>query len=291
MSYLIRGITKNGHFKFACVEGRDLVEEGRKIHNTLPTTTAAFGRVLIGAALLSADIKEGKVILQVKGDGPLGSVTAEARYDGWIRGYPAKPDVHLPPKEGKLDVGGAIGKNGVLDIIFDYGLKEPYVTSVPLQTGEIGDDLAYYYAYSLQIPAVVAVGVHINPDNSVRSAGGILIEAMPDATDEEIVKLEENVKKMGGVTPHLNRGEKIEDLTKKLLDFDEVEILLEREIFFRCWCSKEKSEEAVVALGPEEIKKSIEKNEPIEVTCKFCLKKYIFTPEELKSILEKIESE
>ncbi len=289
-SYLVKYLTDNGHFRIAGVEGKALVEEARRIHNTLPTTTAALGRVLIAAALVSADMKEGKVVVQAKGDGPLGSVTAEARADGRIRGYPAKPDVHLPPRDGKLDVGGAIGKNGVLNVILDYELKEPFVTSVPLQSGEIGEDLAYYYAYSLQIPSVVAVGVHINTDNSVRVAGGLLIQAMPDATDDELVKLEENVKEMGGVTKHLIAGEKIEDIIGKLLDFQEIRFLEKRDIAFKCWCSKEKSEEAVVALGPEEIKKSIDKNEPIEVTCRFCLKKYVFTPDELKVILERMES-
>lgn len=288
-SYLAKYITQSGHFRIAAVEGKELVEKGRQIHNTLPTTTAAFGRVLIAAALVSADMKEGKAVVQVKGDGPLGEVTAEARADGRIRGYPKKPDVHLPPKGGKLDVGGAIGKNGVLNVILDYELKEPYITSVSLQTGEIGDDLAYYYAYSLQIPSVVAVGVHVNPDNSVRAAGGILIQAMPDATDEELEKLENNVKKLEGVTKYLISGEKIEDIIKRLIDFDNIQFLEKRDIDFKCWCSKEKSEEAVIALGPEEIKKSIEKNEPIEVTCKFCLKKYVFTPDELKEILKKIE--
>ena len=186
-------------------------------------------------------------------------------------------------------MGGALGKNGVLNVILDYELKEPYVTSIPLQTGEIGDDLAYYYAYSLQIPSVVAVGVHVNPDNSVKAAGGILIQAMPDATDEELEKLENNVKKLEGVTKYLISGKKIEDLIKRLIDFDELQFLEKRKIKFQCWCSKEKSEEAVVALGPEEIKKSIEKNEPIEVTCRFCLKKYVFTPDELKRILASME--
>ncbi len=287
-SYLVKYITENGHFRIAGVEGKSLVEEAWKIHNTLPTTTAAFGRILIATALVSADMKGGKVVIQAKGDGPLGSVIAEARVDGRIRGYPAKPDVHLPPKGGKLDVGGAIGKNGVLNVILDYELKKPYVTSVPLQTGEIGDDLAYYYAYSLQIPSVVAVGVHINPDNSVRAAGGILIQAMPDATDEELTKLEENVKKMEGITKHLISGKKIEEIIQDLLSFQKINFLEKREITFKCWCTKEKSEEAVIALGPEEIKKSIEKNEPIEVTCRFCLKKYVFTPEELKEILKSI---
>ncbi len=289
MSYAVRGITKNGAFRIFATDTKDLVEEARKRHRTTPTATAALGRALTAAALLSLDLKTGRVMLQINGGGPLGEILAEADAEGNVRGLVQRPNIHLTPQKGKLLVGQAVGKEGFLSVTRDLGLKEPYQGAVKLIYGEIAEDLSYYLTVSEQIPSAVALGVFVDTDNSVQAAGGFLIQRLPAASDEIIEATERVLQNLPPITTLLREGLSPEEILKRIFGPEEVEILEKRPLAYRCRCSRERVERALVALGPEEIKALIAKGEPAEITCDFCGEKYLFTPEELEGLLAQIE--
>ena len=224
--------------------------------------------------------------LQVRGDGPLGGITVTADSKGDVKGYVNNPDVMLPPKNGKLDVGGAVGI-GLLNVIKDMGLKEPYVGQVALQTSEIAEDLTYYFATSEQVPSAVGLGVLMNKDNTVRQAGGFIVQLMPFAEESTIAKLEENVQKITSVTNLLEEGHTPESLLEKVLEGFDMEINEKVPTEFYCNCSRERVEKALISIGRKELNEMIQEGKSIEMNCHFCNKNYEFTVEELKEILRK----
>lgn len=286
---LVRAIAANAQIRaFAC-NTREMAEDARRAHNTSPVVTAALGRLLSAGAMMGSMLKGDKdlLTLQVKGDGPMRGLTVTADAKGCVKGYPIVPDVIVPANSlGKLDVGGAIGK-GTLSVIKDMGLKEPYVGQTQLQTGEIAEDLTYYFAASEQVPSAVGLGVLMNKDNTVRQAGGFIIQLMPFAEEGVIARLEENLAKVASVTALLEEGNSPAGMLQTLLNGMDPEITDTSEVFFRCNCSKERIERVLISLGKEELSDMIQEGEPIEVNCQFCNKSYSFTVDELKTLAAK----
>ena len=264
-----------------------MVEEARRIHNTSPVVTAALGRLLTGGAMMGAMQKgeEDLLTLQVSGDGPLKGMTVTADARGNVKGYAIEPQVMLPPsKAGKLDVGGAVGK-GSLRVIKDMGLKEPYVGQTVLQTGEIAEDLTYYFATSEQVPSSVGLGVLMEKDNTVKQAGGFILQLMPFAEEEVIAKLEQNLSDFTSVTRVLDEGKTPEEMLGLLLSGLDLEITDTRPAAFCCNCSRERVERAIISIGRKEIREMIEEQKPISVNCHFCNREYSFSPAQLKELL------
>ncbi len=288
MAYVVKGLAREGSFRVFAVECREVVEEVRQLQRLSPTATAALGRALAGVALLAADLKTGRVMLQINGGGPLGEILAEGDAEGNLRGTIQRPQVHLEPRDGKLAVGAAVGKEGFLSVVRDLGLREPYQSSVKLVSGEIAQDLAYYLTVSEQIPSAVALGVLVDTDGSVKEAGGFLIQRMPGASEEDVAAAEEALKKTPAVTQLLSQGLSPEDILEKFFP-GRIEILEKRALRYRCRCSPERVRNALAALGREEIEAMIRKGEPARVTCHFCHREYEVSLAELQSLLEEGE--
>jgi len=285
--YLVRATAAEGQILALVAKSTDLVEEARNLHQTSPTATAALGRVLTGAALMAATLKEGQSLtVRVLGDGPLGSIIAVAR-PGVVKGYVAEPKAEVPLKpEGKLDVGRAVGR-GTLYITKDLGLKEPYNGSVPLVSGEIAEDLAYYYTASEQKPSAVGLGVLVEPDGKVRAAGGYLLQLLPGVREEVAERLEDNIKEAGPVSQLVDRGDKPEDILALLLKGFAIKIHERLPLSFACDCSREKLEEILMALGEKELEKLVEEQGQAEARCAFCNRVYRFSREEVAELLAK----
>lgn len=267
----------------------ETVEEARKDHNTSPVATAALGRLLTAGAMMGTMMKGDKDILtlQIKAGGPLEGITVTADSKGRVKGYVGNPNVCIPANsKGKLDVAGAVGV-GFMNVIKDMGLKEPYVGQVALQTSEIAEDLTYYFATSEQVPSAVGLGVLMNKDNTVRQAGGFIVQLMPFAEESTIAKLEENVQKITSVTSLLEEGHTPESLLEKVLDGFDMEINEKIPTEFYCNCSRERVEKALISIGRKELNEMIQEGKPIEMNCHFCNHNYEFTVEELKEILRK----
>ncbi|RUM87879.1 MAG: Hsp33 family molecular chaperone HslO [Thermodesulfatator sp.] len=288
MAYVIRGLAREGSFRVFAVECREVVEEARRLQGLSPTAAAALGRALAAAALLAADFKAGRVMLQINGGGPLGEILAEGDAEGNLRGTVQRPWVHPEPRGGKLSVGEAVGRKGFLSVVRDLGLREPYQSSVPLVSGEIAQDLAYYLTVSEQIPSAVALGVLVEVDGSIKEAGGFLVQRMPGASEEDLKAAEEAISQAGTVTQLLSQGLSPEDILEKLFP-GRVEILEKREVRYRCRCSRERVENALAALGREELLKLIERKEPARVTCHFCGREYEVPLEDLQRLLSELE--
>ncbi|MDI6870267.1 MAG: Hsp33 family molecular chaperone HslO [Bacillota bacterium] len=286
--YLVRAVAAEGQVRAFCCRTTGLCEEARLRHGTWPTATAALGRALTGAAMLGALLKrEERVTLQVVGDGPLGSVVAEADAQGYVRGYVRNPQIHLAPtSEGKLDVAGAVGRNGHLYVLRDFGLKEPYRGSVPLVSGEIAEDLTYYFARSEQTPSAVALGVLVEVDHSVRAAGGYLLQVMPGADPSLGGELEGAVGRSGPVSGLIDSGRLPEEILADLLGPLGVEELGRQPLAYRCRCNREKLSRALVALGPAELADLAAEPNGAELVCRFCGARYRFPPEELEQLGE-----
>lgn len=288
MDQIVRVIAKDAPVKAMAITGRALVERARQIHKTLPVVTAALGRSLMACSMMGDQLKgEGaSVTLRIKGDGPMGSLTAVSDAQGNVRGFVQNPAVVLPLKpDGKLDVGGAVGK-GTLTVIKDLEMKEPYVGMVPLQTGEIAEDVTAYFAVSEQIPTACALGVLVDKDQSVLRAGGYLIQLLPGASEEDIEKVEEGVAKLGAVTAALMReGMDAETLLRQVLPGFELETLERHPVEYKCYCSRERVVKALVSLGPDELRALIEEQGKAELTCQFCDAVYEFSREELEGLL------
>ena len=287
--YMVRAIAGDAQIRaFACTT-RNLVEEARKAHNTSPVMSAALGRLLSAGAMMGSMLKGEKdlLTLQIKGDGPGRGVTVTADAKGNVKGYPDVPDVILPANaKGKLDVGGAMG-NGYLQVIKDLGLKEPYVGKIELQTGEVAEDLTYYFAASEQVPSGVGLGVLMERDNTVKQAGGFIIQLMPFATEEVISKLENNLSKVAAVTSLLEAGNTPEQMLEILLEGFDIEFTDKMPIQFFCNCTKSRVEKALISVGKKELKSMIEDGKAIEVNCHFCNRNYEFTVEELEAMYRK----
>lgn len=287
--YIVRATAAGAQIRAFAATTKNLTETMRGFHNTSPVVTAALGRLLTGAAMMGVMLKGEKdlLTLQIKGNGPIGGMTVTADSKGHVKGYANDPQVILPANAiGKLDVGGAIGA-GMLRVIKDMGLKEPYVGQTDLQTGEIAEDLTYYFATSEQVPSSVGLGVLMEKDNTVKQAGGFIIQLMPFADEEVITALETNLAKFTSVTTVLNEGKSPEEMLGLLLDGLDMEIVDTMETGYVCDCCKERVERAIISIGKQDISEMIEDGEPIEVNCQFCDKKYIFSVEELKGMLKR----
>ena len=284
--YIVRAIAADGQIRAFAATTKNMVEEARTRHNMSPIATTALGRLMTGGALMGTMMKSDADVLtiQIKGNGPIGQMTVTADAKGRVKGFVANPEVMLPLKDGKLDVAGAVGI-GVLSVIKDIGLKEPYVGDTILITSEIADDLTYYFATSEQVPSSVGLGVLMNKDNTVRQAGGFIVQLMPFAEEEVIAKLEENVSKIDSVTNLLEQGHTPESLLEKVLEGFDIEINDTLPTQFHCNCCRERVEKALISIGRKELNEMIQEGKDIEMNCHFCNKNYNFTVEDLKRII------
>ena len=291
MARIIRAITKDGSARAIILDGRDIVERARQIHNTTPVATAALGRTLLATSLAGSMLgeKEDVITIRFKGDGIGGSVVATSDWCGNVRGFIQNPSADLPLRaDGKLDVGGCIGQ-GELYILRDAGGSEPYVGISKIQTGEVGDDIAYYYATSEQIPTVCALGVLVDRDYSVLRAGGALIQLLPFYDDEVAEKLEQNAAKMRPITKILSEGT-LEDVLAEVLDGIEYDLFDEIECEYKCACSREKTDNALISLGAKGLTDMIENGDEVtEMTCSFCDEVYKYSKSDLKHLLKVVE--
>ncbi|MBP5384695.1 MAG: Hsp33 family molecular chaperone HslO [Lachnospiraceae bacterium] len=287
--YIVRATAGGGQIRAFAAYTKEVVETARKAHNTSPVITAALGRLLSAAAMMGVTLKgeDDLLTLKINGSGPAKGLVVTADPKGNVKGYALVPDVILPPNAaGKLDVSGALGI-GILSVIKDMGLKDPYVGQVELKTGEIAEDLTYYFAASEQVPSAVGLGVLMNKDNTVRQAGGFIVQLMPYAQEELIAALEKKLSGMPSVTTLLDEGKTPEDLIEYLLGDLEPEILQTYPTAFSCNCEKKRVEKALIAVGKQELDEMIDEGKPIEVKCQFCGKAYSFTKEELQDIRKK----
>lgn len=287
--YMIRATAARGQIRAFAATTREMVDTARRAHNTSPVATAALGRLLTAGAMMGAMMKGEEDILTIKieGNGPIEGLTVTADTKGNVKGYAFNPSVMLPPnKQGKLDVGGALGL-GVLSVIKDIGLKEPYVGQTILVTGEIAEDLTYYFATSEQTPSSVALGVLMNRDNTVCQAGGFILQMMPGADDAVIDRLEQKLKEITSITALLDEGNTPEMILDHVLGEFGLEMNEKLPARFFCNCTKERVEKALISVGKKEIQEMINDGKPIEVNCHFCNKNYTFAVEELKEILSK----
>ncbi len=289
MDELVRMMTGDGFVKAVAVTGKDMIERARQIHNTWPVATAALGRALMAGSMMGDMLKEdgGSVTLQIKGGGPLGTITVVADSQGNPRGYLQDGQVDLPRKyEGKLDVGAGVGRDGFLTVIKDIGLKDPYIGSVELVSGEIAEDITSYFVVSEQIPTACALGVLIDTDQSVMAAGGYLVQLLPGADEDVIQRVEDAVAKLGPVTDALHSGADAEQLLRQLLEGQDPELLERRPVSYRCYCSRERVSRALISMGKQEMESLIEEQGGAELTCQFCDKVYRFTKCELQQLLD-----
>ncbi len=285
--YIVRATAANGQVRAFAATTRDLVEEARMRHNTSPVATAALGRLLSAGAMMGSMLKsdEDQLTLQILCGGPIGGITVVADNQADVKGYVQNPDVILPAKNGKLDVGGAVGV-GLLRVVRDMGMKEPYTSEVELVSGEIAEDLTYYFVNSEQIPSSVGLGVLMNKNNTVRQAGGFIIQMMPYATEETISQIEENLKGVTSVTDMLDRGLTPEEILDQLLGNVGLVITDTMPTRFLCTCSRERVGQAIASLDKSEIQNMIDDGKDIEAKCKYCNTTYTYSVDELKQMLE-----
>lgn len=285
--YIIRATAADDTIRAFAATTRQMVEDARCAHDTTPVCTAALGRLLTGGIMFGSMLKEDKalVTLQIRSDGPAGGITVTADSHYHAKGYVNNPHVQIPLKpNGKLDVSGAIG-SGTLTVIRDIGLKEPYVGTIQMPSGEIAEDLTLYFAESEQIPSSVGLGVLVDRDWSVKQAGGFLLQLMPGARDEVIDILEKRIVEVSSVTDMLEKGMLPEDILESLIGSFGLQISEKHEVSFACNCSKERIERALISIGPKDVREMIDEGRPVEVGCQFCGKKYRFDVEDLKRIL------
>ena len=286
--YLVRGIVESKNCRVFACQTTELLEVARKKHGLWPTASAALGRMMSATLMMGAMNKNHeKMTITINGGGPIGSMIASTNSDGKIKAFVANPEVHYTYNDtGKLAVGVAVGKEGTLQVIKDMGLKEPFVGTVPLQSGEIGDDFSYYFMVSEQIPSVVSLGVLVNDTNEILSSGGFIIQLLPEAIEEDIDYIEKVVAQCPPVSKLINEGKSPEEILKQL--FDDVEITEKQDLFFKCDCSKEKMGKALITVGKDELQAMIDEDHGCELSCQFCNKKYQFSEEELKEIKNRL---
>lgn len=281
----------DGFVKAVAITSTDLVRRGARIHGTSPNATAAFGRALTAASMMGnmQKVENGSMTLQIKGGGPIGTVVCVSDAAGNVRGYVTEPRVPLVEKyPGKLDVGATVGKNGTLTVIRDLQMKEPYIGSVALVSGEIGDDVTAYFAQSEQIPTACALGVLIDRDQSVKVAGGYLLQLLPGAPDTVIQTLEAGIQRAGAVTPMLERGMTPEDILGQVCGDLGVVFLETTPVEYKCYCSRDRVVSALISLGREELTQIAEEGQTFPVECQFCNAIYSFTPEDIRELLKKV---
>ena len=286
--YIVRGTTMDGFVKVAAIRSTQLVQRGAQLQKTTPTATAAFGRCLTAASLMGnmQKVENGSMTFNVKGGGPIGTICCVSDATGNVRGYVTNPNVPLLEKyPGKLDVGAAVGTDGTLTIIRDLQMKEPYVGSVELVSGESGDDVTSYFVQSEQIPTACALGVLVDVDGSVKVAGGYLIQLLPGAPDDVIDKVEEGIRRAGAVTPMLAQGMTPEDILGQVLGDLGVVFMETTEVTYKCYCSRQRVTQALISLGRKELAEIQAEGKPFPVECQFCDTVYTYTPEDIGEIL------
>jgi len=284
-------MSRDGFVKACAITSTNLVERARQIHKTTPTATAALGRVLSGASMMGnmQKTEDGSITLQFKGGGPLGTILAVSDWQGNVRGYVTNPGITLLEKyAGKLDVGAAVCTDGQLTVIRDLQMKEPYIGSIELVTGEIADDITAYYAQSEQVPTACALGVLVDTDCSVKVAGGYLIQLLPGAPDDIIDRLEKGIQEAGAVTPMLDAGLTPEEILKRVMSDFEVELLEKTEVGYQCYCSRDRVEKTLITIGRKDLQEIVDDGKPITIECQFCDTIYTFTPEDIKELLKRI---
>lgn len=287
MGKIVRCISSDGTVMAVGIDSTDIVNEAVRIHKTSAVVSAALGRLLTAASIMGDMLKgaDNSITLKLSGDGPTGSLIAVSDYHGNVRGYVMNPVVEIPLNEkGKLDVSGAVGKNGTLYVIKDVGLKEPYNGSIPIVSGEIAEDITAYYAISEQIPTVCALGVLVNPDLTIKAAGGYMIQLLPTADDGIIDRVEKSIEGIRPVTQMLDSGMSVEEIVKTALKDFEVEVLDSSTPEYKCNCSRERVERALISTGKEELKKMADEMPSVEVKCHFCDKIYNFSPDEIRKL-------
>jgi len=289
--YFVRGMTADGFVKVMAIRSTGLVGRGAQIQGTTPNATAAFGRALTAGSMMGAmqKIENGSMTLQIRGGGPIGTITVVSDAEGNVRGCVTEPKVPLAEKyPGKLDVGATVGCDGTLTVIRDLQMKEPYIGSIKLVSGEIGDDVTAYFAQSEQTPTACALGVLVDRDTSVKVAGGYLLQLLPGAPDEVIDRLEQGIQRAGAVTPMLELGMTPEDILGQVCGELGVVFLETREVSYKCYCSRERVERALISLGRQELTEIEEEGKPFPVECQFCDRIYSFTPEDIRALLKRI---
>jgi molecular chaperone Hsp33 len=287
-SYFLQATAAEGNLRGAVVVTTSVVEKARQVHATFPTATAALGRTMSGAALLAANLKDkDKITVRIMGDGPIGGIIVDVDSEGAIRGYVQNPEADLPLNEkGKLAVGEVVGKQGYVYVTKDLGLKEPYNSSCPLVSGEIGEDLTAYLYHSEQVPSAVGVGVLVNPDHSVQAAGGFLVQLLPGADKELMEEMDRRIAELPPVTKMLTDGLGGEEILEKIFSGFNPIIYTRKPLAFKCRCSRERLEQILLTLGEKEIKAMIEEQKGAELRCHFCNQLYNFTEEDLQNLLD-----
>ena len=286
--YLVRGMTMDGFVKVVAIRSTEMVRRGARIHNTTPNATAAFGRALTAASMMGnmQKVDNGSMTMQIKGGGPIGSIVCVSDPVGNVRGYVYEPNVPLMEKyPGKLDVGATVGTDGTLTIIRDLQMKEPYVGSVPLVSGEIGDDVTAYFVHSEQTPTACALGVLVDTDVSVKVAGGYLIQLLPGAPDEVLDAVEAGIQRAGSVTTMLDQGMTPEDILGQVLGSLGVVFMETTEVSYKCYCTRERVTGALLSLGKKELQEIADENKAFPVSCQFCDTIYEFTPEDIREMI------
>ena len=289
--YLVRGMSMDGFVKAVAIRSTELVRRGAEIQKTTPNATAAFGRALTAASMMGnmQKVENGSMTLQIKGDGPIGTIVCVSDPQGNVRGYVYEPNVPLVEKyPGKLDVGATVGTDGTLTVIRDLQMKEPYVGSIELVSGEIGDDVTAYFAQSEQTPTACALGVLVDRDQSVKVAGGYLLQLLPGAPDEVIDTLEKGIQRAGAVTTMLEQGMSPEDILGQVCGDLGIVFMETAEVSYKCYCSRDRVTGALLSLGKKELTEIMEEGRPFPVECQFCDTVYQFTPQDIAELLKKI---
>lgn len=288
--YLIKATAYSGQIRAYSCRTTQLTDELRRRHDTWPTATAALGRAVSSGAMMGAMLKSEKdqLTIQIKGNGPLGQIVVDANGKGEVRGYVHHPHVNLPLNEkGKLDVAGAVGKDGFIYVIKDLGLKEAYRGNISIISGELGEDFTYYFAKSEQTPSAVGLGVIVEPEGSVKAAGGFIIQVMPQAEDQVIDLIEERISHIDSVSQMIEKGLSPEEMLQNILTAD-LKVLEKKNLYFLCRCSEERVRDMLISLGREELKDMIEREQATEIICQFCNEKYVFESQEMERFLEQL---
>ncbi|GGH87969.1 33 kDa chaperonin [Pullulanibacillus pueri] len=288
--YVVKALACDGNVRVQAIRSTEMVGEAQRRHHVWPTASAALGRTMTAATMLAVQLKgDDKLTVTIEGGGPVGAIIVDANAKGETRGYMSNPQVHFDlNQQGKLDVARAVGTNGYLSIVKDLGLKEDFTGRVPLVSGEIGDDFTYYLARSEQIPSSVGVGVLVNPDNSIKAAGGFLIQLLPGVEDDIITKVENRLKEIPTVSQMVDQGLSPEEMLIRIFGEDDVKFLDKLPVKFQCKCSREALSNAIAGLGKEEIKEMIEEDKGAEATCHFCNEVYKFSEEDLRDLYQSL---
>ena len=292
MSKMVRAISDMGGVVISAIDSTDIVKRMEEIHKTSAVVSAALGRMLTASQLMASTLKSASdtITIRIKADGPIGLITVACDGRGHCKGYVENNVVEIPlRRDGKLDVGSAVGRNGQLYVVKDIGMKEPYVGNIPLESGEIAEDITAYYAYSEQIPTVCALGVLVNPDLSIKCAGGYLLQLLPGATEEEISLVENNIKNIPSITNFFESGHDVYDIINTVMDGFNPSILDETDVKYQCDCSRERVKKALISIGIKDLEMLRDEEDQIEMGCQYCDAKYYFTKKDLDNIIKSLK--